>query len=655
MAVQMSVPMSMSSTWATVRACGRPKSSPKVGATCGTLEQSVYMMDFCRFSEERRPCSMPSMMEAKLSSFRMMSAASWATSVPRMPMAMPTSASLSAGASLTPSPVIAVMWPPSCWKARTMERLCIGETRAKTQVCFTQFLQKIWHFSVELAVRASWVKLSSWGSCSSSCAPVITRKARASSSNSVAGMTPMRRAMASAVHGWSPVTMMVLAPASAIFHTASVAPGFGGSSRATRPRKVKPSMGKLTSSGDEPSNLKPAARSRRLSARHSTRLPCRMRHPRLSSAAARSAGLASHMARTRSGAPFSTARKLPEASSLVMGVPSPVAACTVSIHLLALLKGISKTCAWDARTTPASLSVRTPWQPWTIATSVGEPMSSPVARSTRAVVFSTPMLARRRSGSEASSLRRPRAGTSRSPALPAEQSGSCATAKSVSVIFPEVRVPVLSLQRMLTHPRVSTASILRTRTWRLAIFWEAIIRHTVTVGSSPSGTCAKKAVAAFSRTSARLRFRGDAMFATSERHPTATATKAMMCTKCSIWISREERVREVRIFAAISPITVLSPVPKTTQMKRPCTMTVPEKATLRDSTSCWAAGATSVERASGMDSPVSAEFSTSAPSVQARILTSAGMRWPASSMMTSPGRRSSGGISTSSVSPPLMR
>mmetsp|Transcript_7838 Transcript_7838/g.16911 ORF Transcript_7838/g.16911 Transcript_7838/m.16911 type:complete len:524 (-) Transcript_7838:1248-2819(-) len=523
MAVQMSVPMSMRSTCAAESAEGTPRSSANVGSTCGSFEQRVYMMDFRRFSEQSLPCSMPATTLCRSSSSSTMSAASLATSVPRMPMAMPTSASLSAGASLTPSPVIAVMWPPSCWKARTMERLCIGETRAKTQVCFTQFLQKIWHFSVELAVRASWVKLSSWGSCSSSCAPVITRKARASSSNSVAGMTPMRRAMASAVHGWSPVTMMVLAPASAIFHTASVAPGFGGSSRATRPRKVKPSMGKLTSSGDEPSNLKPAARSRRRSARQSTRLPCFMRPCRLSSAAARSAGVTSHSARTRSGAPLSTARKLPGASSR-MGVPFAIAPCTVSIHLLALLKGISKTCAWDARTTPASLSVRTPWQPWTIATSVGEPMSSPVARSTRAVVFSTPMLARRRSGSEASSLRRPRAGTSRSPALPAEQSGSCATAKSVSVIFPEVRVPVLSLQRMLTHPRVSTASILRTRTWRLAIFCEAIMRHTVTVGSSPSGTCAKKAVAAFSRTSARLRFRGDAMFATSERHPTPTAT-----------------------------------------------------------------------------------------------------------------------------------
>ena len=46
-------------------------------------------------------------MLAKLSSVRIMSAASRATSVPALPIAMPMSAALSAGASLTPSPVIA--------------------------------------------------------------------------------------------------------------------------------------------------------------------------------------------------------------------------------------------------------------------------------------------------------------------------------------------------------------------------------------------------------------------------------------------------------------------------------------------------------------------------------------------------------------------
>lgn len=52
-------------------------------------------------------------MEAKLSSSRIISAASLATSVPLIPIAKPTSALLSAGASLVPSPVTATTLPRS--------------------------------------------------------------------------------------------------------------------------------------------------------------------------------------------------------------------------------------------------------------------------------------------------------------------------------------------------------------------------------------------------------------------------------------------------------------------------------------------------------------------------------------------------------------
>ena len=47
----------------------------------------------------------------KLSSSRIISAAFFATSVPVMPIAQPISAALSAGASFTPSPVIATISP----------------------------------------------------------------------------------------------------------------------------------------------------------------------------------------------------------------------------------------------------------------------------------------------------------------------------------------------------------------------------------------------------------------------------------------------------------------------------------------------------------------------------------------------------------------
>jgi hypothetical protein len=46
---------------------------------------------------------------AKLSSVRIIAAASFETSVPVIPIAMPMSARLSAGASFTPSPVIATI------------------------------------------------------------------------------------------------------------------------------------------------------------------------------------------------------------------------------------------------------------------------------------------------------------------------------------------------------------------------------------------------------------------------------------------------------------------------------------------------------------------------------------------------------------------
>ncbi len=44
--------------------------------------------------------------------------------------AMPTLACFSAGASLTPSPVMPTMWPPAC-RALTMANLCSGNTWAK--------------------------------------------------------------------------------------------------------------------------------------------------------------------------------------------------------------------------------------------------------------------------------------------------------------------------------------------------------------------------------------------------------------------------------------------------------------------------------------------------------------------------------------------
>jgi hypothetical protein len=68
-------------------------------------------------------------MVAKLSSRSTMALASLATSVPATPMATPMSACRSAGASLTPSPVMATI-SPRAWSAVTMWSFCSGATLA---------------------------------------------------------------------------------------------------------------------------------------------------------------------------------------------------------------------------------------------------------------------------------------------------------------------------------------------------------------------------------------------------------------------------------------------------------------------------------------------------------------------------------------------
>ena len=80
-----------------------------------------------------RPFSIALTMEQKLSSVRIMSDAPFATSVPSRPMATPISARCSAGASLTPSPVIALTHPWRC-NDLTISSLSSGLARANTAV-----------------------------------------------------------------------------------------------------------------------------------------------------------------------------------------------------------------------------------------------------------------------------------------------------------------------------------------------------------------------------------------------------------------------------------------------------------------------------------------------------------------------------------------
>ena len=78
------------------------------------LMVSRKSMNWRILSKMIRPSSMAATMVEKESSFRIMSAASRATCVPRRPMATPISAFFRAGASFTPSPVMATILPCCC-------------------------------------------------------------------------------------------------------------------------------------------------------------------------------------------------------------------------------------------------------------------------------------------------------------------------------------------------------------------------------------------------------------------------------------------------------------------------------------------------------------------------------------------------------------
>mmetsp|Transcript_49857 Transcript_49857/g.69207 ORF Transcript_49857/g.69207 Transcript_49857/m.69207 type:complete len:204 (-) Transcript_49857:851-1462(-) len=201
-------------------------------------------MLFLRLSKISLPSSMPLTMDAKLSSSRIMSAASWLTSEPVMPMAMPMSACLRAGESLTPSPVTATM-SPLRWKPSTMRSFCWGDVRAKT-ICSNLMMASSW----SSVMSRSWsplitTALQSSELMSHGCLPCSSASVSAVGTSR---MMPTCWAMALAVMGWSPVTITTLMCASVQVCTASGTAARGGSISAVRPRKVMPSSGKLGSS-----------------------------------------------------------------------------------------------------------------------------------------------------------------------------------------------------------------------------------------------------------------------------------------------------------------------------------------------------------------------------------------------------------------------
>ena len=146
----------------------------------------------------------------KLSSAKTIAAASFATSVPVIPIAIPISACLRAGASFTPSPVMATILPLSC-QALTILILCSGDTLAYTETFSTTSLS-----------------LSSLKD-SSSCPSIAS-----ASFFSI----PICFAMAEAVILWSPVIIIGLIPALIQLSTAPFDSSLGGSIIEINPTKI---------------------------------------------------------------------------------------------------------------------------------------------------------------------------------------------------------------------------------------------------------------------------------------------------------------------------------------------------------------------------------------------------------------------------------
>ena len=242
-------------------------------------------------------------------------------------MAQPMSALLSAGASLTPSPVMATISPCDC-SARTMRTLCSGVTRANTRQRFT-------------------CRASSASSARSSCGPDST----GSSSRQI----PTRTATDFAVTAWSPVIMTGVMPACRHCATASADSGRGGSERPTKPRNVRSC-----------SRIVPSCAGRYATA--STRSAC--------SARARFCFCSASLRSVCSGMPPSCVRMLRQSVSTRSGAPFVICKqpfsvlCSVDIRLRVLSNGSS---AMRGNALRSALRSATSAAARTSAASVGSP------------------------------------------------------------------------------------------------------------------------------------------------------------------------------------------------------------------------------------------------------------------------------------------
>jgi len=195
-------------------------------------------------------------MEEKSSFSKIMSAASLVTSEPEIPIEIPMSPCLMAGESLTPSPVTPTTFPIA-WQALTMSNFWAGVVLAKTICGFLTQASRIccptsYPSSKAFTIISPWITIA-FAFCKAS---LLSYPSYLRSSLVLRVIIPICLAIAAAVGGWSPVTMITFIPADWHFLIAKGTLSFGGSISDTSPTKTKFYIGKLKLSGLEVLNGK---------------------------------------------------------------------------------------------------------------------------------------------------------------------------------------------------------------------------------------------------------------------------------------------------------------------------------------------------------------------------------------------------------------
>lgn len=150
--------------------------------------------------------------EQKLSSVKTISEAFFATSVPVIPIAKPTSALFNAGASFVPSPVTATIEPCS-FNPVTSRYLSSGEERASTFNFLVTSLNALTFYTDSVIVPVFASSRRTTGPTNFlNVFPVIHKKPYSFSNKSESPIIPASFAIATAVSILSPVTILTLIP-----------------------------------------------------------------------------------------------------------------------------------------------------------------------------------------------------------------------------------------------------------------------------------------------------------------------------------------------------------------------------------------------------------------------------------------------------------